>query len=189
MSFRVLIIPENPEYNGYILQPLCRRIMEHSGKPNAKVTVLPNPKTDGYEHAKKLLTEQIIDRYSHYDLLLFLPDADGKDRTREFERLEKEARKKQVKLLCCAAREEVEIWLLAGHLDKLNVRWEELRTEVSLKEKYFEPFLNTHGDPRRAGEGRDLLMHATLQNYSGLLQRCPELAELQEKIRMLFVKP
>lgn len=189
MSFRVLITPENPEYNGYILQPLGERIMEHSGKPSAKVTVLSNPKTDGYEHAKKLLTEQIIDRYSHYDLLLFLPDADGKDRAKEFERLEIEARKKGVKLICCAAQQEVEVWLLAGHLDKLSVRWEELRTEISVKEKYFEPFLNDHGDPRRAGGGRDVLMKTTLQNYSGLLQRCPELAELEEKIRALLMKP
>lgn len=189
MSIQILIIPEDPTYNGYILEPIVSRILEKVGKPNAKVKVLPNPKTAGYEHAKKLLVEQVLERYSHYDLLLFLPDADGKDRHKEFERLEKEALKKGVNLFCCAAKQEVEIWLLSGHLAKLNVRWEKLRAEVSIKEKYFAPFLNEHGDVRRIGGGRDLLMNATLQNYSGLLQRCPELAELEEKIRTLLMKP
>ena len=30
--------------------------------------------------------------------------------------------------------------------------------------------------------GRDVLMEETLGNYDGLLQRCPELMELQEQI-------
>jgi predicted ATPase len=34
----------------------------------------------------------------------------------------------------------------------------------------------------------DLLMKETLQNYNGLLQRCPELAELEKRIRLLLMK-
>lgn len=189
MSFRALIIPEDPTYNGYILAPIIRRMLEQLGKPNAKVKVLSNPKTEGYEHAKRLLQEQVLDRYAHYDLLLFLPDADGKNRDKEFERLETEAQTKSVNLLCCAALQEVEVWLLAGHVNKVEIRWEKLRMEVSVKEQYFESFLEKYGDARRAGGGRDFLMEETLKNYSGLLQRCPELAKLEEKVRSLFVKP
>jgi hypothetical protein len=35
---------------------------------------------------------------------------------------------------------------------------------------------------RRPGGGRDMLMKETLANYQGLLERCPELAELEKRI-------
>ena len=78
MSFDVLVIPEDPENNGYILRPLVSRILAECGKTNAKVTVLTNPRTKGYEHAKALLLNQLFERYRHMNLFLFLPDADGK---------------------------------------------------------------------------------------------------------------
>src|SRR5258708_21465238 len=118
--------------------------------------------------------------------MLFLADAEGRDRSGIFADLERHARAKSVNLLCCAAQQEVEVWLLAGHADKLDRAWTEVRTDVSVKENVFEPFLRTYGDPRRAGGGRDLLMQETLKNYDGLLQRCPELRELQNRIREMF---
>ncbi len=36
------------------------------------------------------MSESIFESYVHKDLLLFIPDADGKDRSREFAILEKE---------------------------------------------------------------------------------------------------
>ena len=63
------------------------------------------------------MSETIFETYAHKDLLLFIPDADGKDRSGKFSLLEKEAIEKGAKLLCCAACQEVEVWLLAGHLD------------------------------------------------------------------------
>jgi hypothetical protein len=84
MSFKVLIIPEDPTNNGYILKPLIKRMMKECGKQNAQVDVLGNPRVQGYNHAKTLMSENIFERYAHKDLLLFIPDADGKDRSREF---------------------------------------------------------------------------------------------------------
>lgn len=188
MSFNVVVIAEDQTYNGYILKPLINRMLRECGKPNANVFVPPDSKAKGYEHVKSLLIEQIIERYRHFDLLLFLPDADGKDRSGEFERLEKQASEKGVKLLCCAAVQEVETWLLAGHLDKLSTNWKNIRADVSVKENIFASFLAEHGDPRRKGGGRDLLMNTTLQNYTGLLQRCPELELLQERIKLVLAK-
>ena len=40
MSFRVLVIPEDPLQNGHILRPLVQAIMRDAGKPDAKVKVL-----------------------------------------------------------------------------------------------------------------------------------------------------
>lgn len=181
MSFHALVIPEDPTYNGYILKPLVERILAECGKPNAKVIVLTNPKADGYEHAKALLDE-VFQRYKHHDMMLFLPDADGKDRAAEFAPLEAKGRRVGVRLICCAAVQEVEVWLLAGHTNKLGKSWNEVRADTAVKENVFQPFLQEHGDPRRAGGGRDILMQQTLGNYGGLLDRCPELRRLQELI-------
>lgn len=74
------------------------------------------------------------------------------------------------------------MWLLAGHTAKLNRPWSEVRRDASVKENVFTPFLRQYGDPRRPGGGRDLLMAETLQNYQGLLERCPELARLRDRI-------
>jgi len=181
LSFRVLVIPEDPTYNGYILKPLVEKILEECGKPNAKVMVLTNPKADGYEHAKSLLDE-IFERYRHHDVLLFLPDADGKDRADEFVHLEGRGLQAGVRLFCCAAVQEVEVWLLAGHVSRLGKSWSDVRADISVKENVFEPFLREFGDARRAGGGRDLLILETLMNYPALLERCPELKLLHESI-------
>jgi hypothetical protein len=96
--------------------------------------------------------------------------------------LEEKALRAGVRLICCAAVEEVETWLLAGHVSKLNKSCNEVRADVSVKENVFVPFLQERGDVRRAGGGRDLLIQQTLTNYAGLLDRCPELRLLQESL-------
>jgi hypothetical protein len=179
---KILVVPEDPTYNGYILKPLVETMLSECGKPHASVSVLTNPKLDGYEHAKAMLDGPILDRYGFVDLLLFLPDGDGHDRTAEFTRLERIAQQRSVRLLCCAAKEEVEVWLLAGHAGKLGRSWNEVRATVDLRETIFAPFLERNGDQKRPGGGRDLLMQETLRNYKGLLQRCPELEALQQRI-------
>jgi hypothetical protein len=178
---KVLVIPEDPTNNGYILKPLVKRILEFVGKRNASVVLLANPHVQGYPMVKAHLIE-IAERYCFMDLLLFLPDGDCKDRKNELALLERNASECGAKLIACAAVEEVETWLLAGHVDKLPVSWQLVRQECSVKETYFEPFLRRYGD-EGAGGGRERLMRETLHNYDGLLARCPELRELQDRIR------
>lgn len=181
MSYQVLVIPEDPTHNGDILEPLIGRMLAECGKPNAKVVVLTNPKVQGYEHARQRLPE-VLDRYRYFDLALFLVDADGKDRTASFETLESEAELNGSALICAAAEQEVEVWLLAGHAEKLETTWREVRRDVSVKENIFEPFLSQYGDSRRYGGGRDLLMKQGLARYDQILQKCPELRRLQNRI-------
>jgi hypothetical protein len=76
MSLRVLVIPEDPTNNGYILKPLVERMMVEVNKPNARVVVLPNPRMQGYDHAVSAIRGELGGRWGHYDLWLFLPDAD-----------------------------------------------------------------------------------------------------------------
>lgn len=183
MSFKVLAVPEDPTYNGYLLKPLLERMLQEVGKPNAFVKVLDNPKVSGYDEAKRRLRDEILDRYKHFNLILFLPDADGRDRTGEFDSLAAAAQTKGVRLICCAAVQEVEVWLLAGHADRLGLDWKAVREDVHVKENVFEPFLAKFGDPRRVGGGRIELMQEALRNYRGLRDRCPELRSLEDAIR------
>jgi hypothetical protein len=186
LSFDVLVVPEDPANNGYILKPLVSRMLAECGKPNAVVTVLSNPRAQGYEHAKRLLQIRIFEAYRHMSLLLFLPDADGKDRSGEFRSLEEEATRNGVRLLCCAAVQEVEAWLLAGHRDRLDRRWQEVRDDVSVKENVFQPFLARYGNLKAAGGGRDVLMKETVSGYGSLLKLCRELADLERRIREIL---
>jgi hypothetical protein len=133
----------------------------------------------GFERVRDELPAIIRDS-PQVRLFLFLPDCDGNHQGRAdlFANLEATH---GPKLICCAAVEEVEAWLLAGHIDKLDRHWAEVRADVFVKENVFVPFLREHGK-RRPGGGREELMQQTLTNLRGLLERCPELARLQEKI-------
>jgi hypothetical protein len=181
LSYQVLVVPEDPTYNGDILAPLVERMLTECGKPNAKVLVLTNPMVRGYEHARDKLPE-ILDRYGHFNLFLFLVDADGKDRTKAFEGLESAAQTRGHALFCLAAEQEVEVWLMAGHAEKLTAKWVDVRRDRSVKENIFEDFLSEYGDARRYGRGRDVLMKQAISKYPQILQRCPELRALQERI-------
>jgi hypothetical protein len=193
MSLSVLVVPEDPTYNGAILKPLCDRLFEECGKPQAKIEVMANPRTNGYEHAKSLFPGAILDLYSHKHLVLFLPDSDGQDRSAEFAHMEAKfeqqaaAMGKSVRVICCAAVPEVEAWLLAGHQDKWEADWQwgTMRVDRSIKENYFYPFLETHGQDqsRYPDGGRKQLMLEALRNYAGIKQRCPELQTLETRIR------
>jgi hypothetical protein len=190
MSWNVLVVPEDPTYNGYILRPLCQRLLREAGKPNAKIVVLPQPRVRGYAHAKKLLGDQIPHDWWHFDLILFIPDADGMADVRkdEFKRLEElaEQRTRPVELICCAAAQELETWLLSGHPEKLKSMgwsWPEICAEISVKERYFQPFLARYGDPATPSQGRERLKQEALANYTGIKQRCPELQVLEDRVR------
>jgi hypothetical protein len=185
MSFKVLIVPEDPIYNGFILKPLGERLMREVGKNSAKVEVLTNPKLSGYNHAKDQL-EEICERYKHFNLILFLPDRDGlTGRDSSLEHLTGKLQKKNYPFVAMAAKEEVETWLLAGHKNKLSKNWGEIRDDRDIKENVFEPFLDQYGDDG-PGAGRERLMKETLRNFTGLMQSCPELESLKDKISELI---
>lgn len=182
---KVLVVPEDPTYNGYILKPLVERLLRSAGKPNARVMVLTSPSAQGYEMIKAELPG-VFERYRYLDLIVFLPDLDcDENREDEFQTLQQKADASGAKFLACAAVQEVEAWLLAGHAEKLPAGWQTVRADCDLKERYFEPFLKEYGD-NSAGGGRQRLMRETLQNLAGLLERCPELkgllARIEEKL-------
>jgi hypothetical protein len=193
MSLNVLVVPENPTHNGAILKPLCEKLFVECGRTQARIEVMANPRTNGYGHAKGLFPSTILDLYSHKHLVLFLPDSDGQDRSAAFALMEADFERgavaigKSIRLICCAAIPEVEAWLLAGHKDKWEPhwQWETMRADRSIKENYFFPFLQKHGqdESKYPDQGRKQLMNAALRNYAGIRQRCPELQTLETRVQ------
>lgn len=185
MSFKVLVIPEDPTHNGYILKPLVQAIVADAGRPRAQVTVLTNPRLEGYDHALRAVKNELADRYGHWDLWLFMPDADRASPAAMLA-LEAELAGRNVRLLCCPAEPEAEIYASVAYRTTLGVDWAAARQHRRFKEALFDPLLSQYGDTRRAGGGRDRMVAESLKNYALLLQLCPELRTLRNRIAALL---
>lgn len=188
MSFQVLVIPEDPTHNGYILKPLVTAVLADAGKPNAHVHVLTNPRLNGYDDAVRALSEDLPCRYGFWDLWIFFPDAD-RGSPDALKALESNLQSQGVRLYCCAAQPEVEIYACVAHRADLGAPWSAARASTSFKETYFEPLLQKRGDPRRAGGGRDQLIEASLSPIRTLFQFCPELKSLRDRIAQVQGTP
>jgi hypothetical protein len=181
MSFKVLVIPEDPTHNGYILKPLVGRILNDAGKPNAKVTVLTNPRLTGYDHAVRAIKEDLPGRYGFWDLWLFMPDAD-RATPGAMQQLEDDLESQQVNLLCCPAVPEVEIYACVAFRNDLGASWDVVRASTSMKEDYFDPLLKLRGNQRKPGGGRGQMVRQALSNMNAVYQFCPELESLRDRL-------
>jgi len=184
MSCRILVIPEDPTWNGYILKPLVERVALEAGRPKARVQVLANPRLQGYAEALRAIRGELVDKYSHWDVWVFCPDADQP--AGKLSSLESEMAAQDVRLVCCSAVPELEAWLLAGFRESIPIDWKQVRSHASLKEEIFAPFLRKHGDDRAPGGGRGTLMQQTLRNYAAFTRLCPEISDLERRLRALF---
>jgi len=182
VSFKVLVVPEDPTLNGHILKPLAEALLGDAGKPNAKVKVLDNPRIQGYAHAVRAIrSDDLHASYAFYDLWLFFPDAD-RAKPDAMEDLEANSRSRGISLLCCPAQPEVEIYACLAFREELDQTWNTVRNHPRMKEEVFEPLLAKHGHPRRPGRGRDLMIMRSLRNLPRLLQLCPETKHLRDRI-------
>ena len=182
MSFRVLVVPEDPTLNGHILKPLAEALLGDAGRPRARVKVLDNPRVRGYPHAARTIRgDELHTSYAFYDLWLFFPDAD-RATPDAMEDLEADSRSRGIPLLCCPAQPEVEIYACVPFRDELHRPWKEIRTHPRLKEDVFDPLLAKHGHPRRPGGGRDLMIARSLRNLPLLYLLCPETKRLRDRI-------
>lgn len=183
MSFRVLVIPEDPQQNGYILKPLLECVLEAAGKPRAKVKVLTNPRIQGYAQAVETIRGNLVERYSFYNAWVFVPDADRASPA-AMEHLETDLRKRGVTLLCCPAEPEVEIYACIAYREQLG-NWSEARRHPRFKEHLFAPLLEEHGDPRAAGAGRVRMIENSLANPDLVFSLCDELERLRVRLSTL----
>ena len=122
--------------------------------------------------------QEIVDRYkSMVDIFILCVDRDGVVSRRQA--LDGVERKVQIPSACIfvaeVAWEEIETWTLAG-LEGLpsQWRWNDIRSEVSVKEVYFEPLAETRGLATSPGRGRKPLGLEAARQIDRILQLCPE---------------
>lgn len=178
---KVLVIPEDPTLDQYILKPIVHRLFADLGR-TARIDILSNPRLRGVDQAlSQVVLSGIAETFRMIDLFLVLVDRDGDQnrpvlaRARENEHADK--------LFVCLAVEEVEVWMLALHRDSLQTPWNEIRGEVNPKERFTLPFLRNRAPKLDAGGGRAWAMRELGAGWRGLLQVCPELQELRERLR------
>ena len=185
---RVLIIPEDPTNDQYVLKPIVSAIFDHLGR-KARVTVLPNPRLRSVNQAldSKIL-EGIIASYPQEYLFLLLLDNDcEKTRIEKITAREQAFSNAKKILLGGLAVEEVEIWALAFYDGPLPHSWQEMRRECHPKEAFFEPLVAQLELQNTVGRGRKRLMSEfTAKEHARLLRLCPEVAELQERIKQVL---
>ena len=181
MSFRVLVVPEDPTHNGYILKPLLEALLADAGKPQARVQVLSNPRLNGYDQAVQAIRHDLADSYRWFDLWVFVPDAD-RGTPAAMDALEAELSGQGVTLFCCPAEPEVEIYACAAYRAEIPGGWPAARAHPRMKEAVFAPLQAAHGDARSAGGGRMQMIDESLRSLPALLQLCPELKRLRDRI-------
>jgi hypothetical protein len=185
----VRLIPEDDQRDRFILKPIFEAMFQHLGKPHARVEI-HRPRIRGWESVKKWETiNEIIDKSQMVDLFVLCVDRDGHaERRMILDELEAKARKRLRPprlFLAEHAWQEVEVWALAGINWRLKPKWtwEAIREERDPKEHYFKPIAKARGLLDSVGQGRELLGHEAARNYAKVRQNCPEVLDLETRIR------
>ena len=188
----VLVIPEDFRKDQYILKPILEAMFGAIGQGNAKIRVCDDPLLGGVREALKWeRIEQIIKRYRwKIDVFLLCVDRDGdENRKHALNRLEQLA----AEILPLAkyfvaenAWQEIEVWVLAGHLDlPTEWNWAEIRAELDPKELYFLPFATQRDVLQGPGQGRKTLAQEAARRYPRIKQLCQEdIGNLETRIRI-----
>lgn len=178
---RVLVIPEDPTLDQYILKPIVERLFADLGR-TARVEVLRKPHLRGVDQALDSTTIRsiLLDR-PMFQMFLLVVDRDCvEDRAAAVAALEQAH---PGKLVGCLALEEVEVWMLALHRERIGERWPAVREHCHPKEAFADPLLVREGWNTGLGRGRVRAMEALAGNWNSLLSVCPELAALRERLR------
>ncbi len=126
------------------------------------------------------LIAEIVDQNPMTDLFLLVVDRDC-NRERNVERAADREREHPTKLITCVAIQEIEVWLLALHRDRIGDGWTDVRNECDPKERWAEPLLEELGTGR-PGRGRKKAMEALGGQIRSLLGVCDELSVLRDRL-------
>lgn len=183
---KVLVIPEDPTLDQYILKPIVERILTELGK-TARVQVLTNPRLRGIAQAlDPAIIADVVRTYPMVDLFLVMVDRDGDPKRPSLAtRLEGT----QPHLFVCLAIEELEVWMLAAHRETLSTPWSEIREEPHPKERFAHPFLAERAPKLDPGQGRSWAMRELGGKWKGVLSACEELDGLKQRIHEWLQHP
>ena len=172
---KVLIIPEDFRKDQYILKPLFERLFAGFARPNTKVVVCTAPLLQGVTEAlKEDRIAEIIARYPMIDIFVLCVDRDGVvTRRARLDALEQKFGTSRP-FLAVNAWEELETWVLAGLDLRKGWVWADIRQEISVKERYFEPLARERGVADGPGGGRKALGEEAARRLSAIRQKCSE---------------
>lgn len=172
----VLIIPEDFRNDQYILKPLFSRLVRTYGRPSVHILICRDPLLGGVVEAlKSERMAEIIEKYGGMiDIFILCVDRDGREgRRQRLNQLEAEFGN-NLPFLAENAWEEIEAWVLAGLNLPSDWSWAEVRAEVDVKERYFEPFATQLGVSGSPGRGRKPLAEEASRNIDNIRMKCPE---------------
>ena len=172
---KVLIIPEDFRNDQYILKPLFSRLFRSLGRGPVRVRVCQELLGGVGEALKAQRLAEIVQDYEGTaDVFILCVDRDGElGRRQRLDQLERQFGN-GVQFLAENAWEEIETWVLAG-LDLPNSwRWEDVRSEVHVKETYFDPLVAERGLSASPGRGREKLGEEASRHIDAIRQKCPD---------------
>ncbi|MXW68185.1 MAG: hypothetical protein F4Z72_14460 [Gemmatimonadales bacterium] len=172
----VLIVPEDFRKDQYILKPIFERLFRRLGRRTARIRICQDPLLGGVDQALRLeRLSDIVDRYgSMIDLFILCVDRDGNVHRRQ--RLDRIERKISGPMTFFAenAWEELETWVLAGIDLPPGWRWSPIRTEVHVKEVYFDRLVELRDLGDFPGGGRQPLAEEASRRVSAIRTKCRE---------------
>ena len=183
-----MIIPEDPTYDRYIVQPIVEALLAKFGR-SARIETLRNPHMQGIEDAIAK-SPDVVARYPQHDVFVLVLDRDGNpgraERLTALQVRIREGVRPDKPFLYCLAEQEVEVWLLAAQWtacrrEHPSWSWSDVRAAVDVKEQYFQPFFQQHRDLRVPGQGRAQLMSGV--DIEAVMAKCPELQELGRQLQ------
>ena len=169
----VIVIPEDFRKDQYILKPLFTRLFRRIGTRSVRVRVCQDPLLGGIDEALKLgRLREIIERYPTVDVFVLCVDRDGIVQRRQ--RLDQIEDEFGSSFFAENAWEELETWVLAGLDLPSDWRWADIRAEVEVKERYFEPLVAQRGLSDSPGGGRKVLGEEASRRIDAIRQKCPD---------------
>lgn len=185
----ILIVPEDFRKDQYFLKPLFEAIFTHYGKTRTRVRICNPPLLGGVTEALKSdRLREVVRQYPFVDLFILCVDRDGQvGRRNRLDQIEAEFSKIRP-FFAENAWEELETWILAGLTLPPSWTWRQVRSEISVKELYFDPLALSLDVADGPGGGRKSLGIKAARNIATVLAKCPEdLGRLSERISA-FIK-
>ena len=171
-----LVVPEDFRNDQYILGPLFRRLFANMGRGRARIQICRDPLLGGVGEAlKSERIQEIVDQHSGMtDIFILCVDRDGvAGRRTRLDQIQGEFGNGCV-LIAENAWEEIETWALAGLDLPEDWSWADVRAEVHVKERYFEPLAARRGVADGPGGGRRALGEEAARRIFAIRQKCPE---------------
>ena len=172
---KVVIIPEDFRKDQYILKPLVKRLFGELGRPSASVIVCNDPLLGGVREAlKSERLQEVVERYPMADLFILCVDRDGVlTRRSRLDQVEQEFGA-TTSFIAENAWEELETWVLAGLDLPAGWSWSAIRSDISVKEHYFDELARREGVADGPGGGREALGEKAARRLQAIRVKCPE---------------